>query len=68
MPALTAAPGPILKRRAATLALLAAAAVAVLAPPATSARQTLVHAFVARDGSTVVSGYDGGVSVTRQAP
>ena len=52
-----------LRRRVATLALIGAGAVAVLAPPATSAHQTLVHAFITRDGSTVVSGYDGGVTV-----
>ena len=57
-----------IRRRVAALALAAAGAVAVLAPPATSAHQTLVHAFMTRDGSTVVSGYDGGVAVAHPAP
>ncbi|MGI8715113.1 MAG: hypothetical protein ACR2NR_18405 [Solirubrobacteraceae bacterium] len=41
---------------AAIVALVASAAVAT----STSAHQTLVRAHVARDGSIVVSGYDGG--------
>ena len=52
-----------IRRRIAALAVIAAGAAAVIAPPATSAHQTLVHAFMTRDGSTVVSGYDGGVAV-----
>ena len=54
----------LLKRRAAAACVAALAAAAVLAP-ATSAHQTLVHAYTARDGSTIVSGYDGGVPLTR---
>jgi hypothetical protein len=65
--ALTAAPVTIIKRRLAAVALIAAAVAAVLAP-ATSARQTLVHAFMAKDGSTIVSGYDGGVTLARPTP
>lgn len=46
-------------------AVLAAAALAASAAvaPSTSARQTLVHSFVAKDGTTVGSGYDGGVAI-----
>jgi hypothetical protein len=33
-----------------------------LAPQASS-RQALVHAFLAKDGTSVVSGYDGGAPV-----
>lgn len=68
MPTLITAPALTIKRRVAALAILAAAMAAILAPSATSARESLVHAFVARDGSTVVSGYDGGVSVAHPAP
>lgn len=57
-----------IRRRVATLALIAAGAAAVLAPAATSAHQTFVHAYMTRDGSTVVSGYDGGAPVTSSTP
>jgi hypothetical protein len=57
----------ILKRRVAVLAIAALGAAALLAP-ATSARQTVVHAFLAKDGTTVVSGYDGGVAITKSTP
>ena len=55
----------IFRRRAAVLAIGALLAAAAIAPAATSARQTLVHAFVAKNGTTVVSGYDGGVAVAQ---
>jgi hypothetical protein len=62
MLAITASPLTIIKRRIAILAVAALGVAAVLAP-ATSARQTIVHAFLAKDGTTVVSGYDGGVAL-----
>lgn len=52
----------MLRRRTTFLAAAALAAAAILAP-STSAHQTLVHAYVTRDGTTVVSGYDGGVGL-----
>ncbi len=55
----------IFRRRAALLAIMAVIASAAIAPAPTSARQTLVHAFLARNGTTVVSGYDGGVAVAQ---
>jgi hypothetical protein len=67
VPASPASRTTILKRRAAVLAVAAVGAAAAFAP-ATSAHQTLVHAFVAKDGTTVVSGYDGGVAVARSTP
>jgi hypothetical protein len=66
MPAITApsiAPRlTFAKRRIAVLAVAALGASALLAP-VTSAEQTFVHAFTARNGTTVVSGYDGGAPV-----
>ena len=62
-----ASPATIAKRRLAVLAIAGLGAAALLAP-ATSARQALVHSFLAKNGTTVVSGYDGGVAVTRSAP
>jgi hypothetical protein len=64
MLAVTASPITIFKRRIAVLAIAALSLAAALAP-ATSARQTLVHAFLAKDGSTVVSGYDGGAPLAK---
>jgi hypothetical protein len=52
----------MLRRRIMVLAAAAVATAGILAP-ATSAHQTLVHAYMTRDGTTVVSGYDGGVAV-----
>jgi hypothetical protein len=57
-----ATPMTILKRRIAVVAVAALGAAALLAP-ATSARQALVHAFMAKNGTTVVSGYDGGAAL-----
>ncbi|MFL5862514.1 MAG: hypothetical protein ACJ780_17360 [Solirubrobacteraceae bacterium] len=68
MPAFTASPVIIFRRRLAVLAIAAIAVAAALAPEATSARQTLVHAFLAKDGSHVVSGYDGGVAPVMPKP
>lgn len=68
MPALTASPVIIFRRRLAVLAIAAVALAAALAPGATSARQTLVHAFLAKDGTTVVSGYDGGAAPVLPRP
>jgi uncharacterized membrane protein len=50
----------ILRRRTALCAAAAALAAGALLAPSTSAHQTLVHAYTAKDGTTVVSGYDGG--------
>ncbi len=68
MPALTASPVIIVRRRVAILAVAALALAAALAPAATSARPTLVHSFLAKDGTTTVSGYDGGVAPVKPAP
>ena len=68
MPALTASPVIIFRRRLAIAAVAAGAFAAALAPAAISARQTLVHAFLAKDGTTTVSGYDGGVAPVKPAP
>jgi len=62
-----ATPATILKRRLAVIAIAGLGAAALLAP-ATSARQALVHAFIAKNGTTVVSGYDGGVAVGKSTP
>ena len=62
-----ATPATILKRRLAVIAIAGLGAAALLAP-ATSARQALVHAFIAKNGTTVVSGYDGGVAVSKSTP
>jgi hypothetical protein len=67
MPALTASPVIIFRRRLAVLAIAAVGLAAALAPGASS-RQTLVHAFLAKDGTTVVSGYDGGAAVMQSKP
>lgn len=69
MPAHTAHPvskTTILKRRVvAILALAAIGTGAALVPSMTSAHGAPVHAYLAKDGSTVVSGYDGGVAVAK---
>ncbi len=50
-----------LRRRAmAVLAVVLVAAAAAVAAASTSANQALVRAHIARDGSVVISGYDGG--------
>jgi hypothetical protein len=68
MPAVAASPVIIFRRRLAIMAVAAVALAAALAPAATSARQTLIHAFLAKDGTTTVSGYDGGVAPVNPAP
>ena len=68
MPALTVSPVIIFRRRlVAFLAVLALGLAFGLAPSASS-RQTLVHAFLAKDGTTVVSGYDGGAAPVKPTP
>jgi hypothetical protein len=62
-----ATPATILKRRLAVVAVVGLGAAALLAP-GTSARPALVHAFIAKNGTTVVSGYDGGVAVGKSTP
>ena len=68
MPALTASPVIVFRRRLVVLAIAALALAAALAPGATSARQTLVHSFLAKDGTHVVSGYDGGAAPVMPKP
>ncbi|MFL5864144.1 MAG: hypothetical protein ACJ780_25800 [Solirubrobacteraceae bacterium] len=68
MPAFTASPIIVFRRRLALLAIAAFGLAAALVPEATSARQTLVHAFLAKDGTHVVSGYDGGVAPVMPKP
>ena len=63
MPALAAPPVIIFRRRLIALMAILALGIAFGLAPGASSRQTLVHAFVAKDGSTVVSGYDGGAAV-----
>jgi hypothetical protein len=67
MTAVTAPPVTIFRRRLAVLAI-AALGLAAIAPGATSARQTLVHSFLAKDGTHVVSGYDGGAAPVMPKP
>jgi hypothetical protein len=63
MPTLTASPVIIFRRRlVALLAVIGLGAAFGLAPGASS-RQAMVHAFIAKDGTTTVSGYDGGAAV-----
>ncbi len=63
MPALTASPVIIFRRRLVALLAVVALGVAFGLAPGASSRQTMVHAFLAKDGSTIVSGYDGGAAV-----
>ena len=63
MPALTASPVIIFRRRLVALLAVIALGVAFGLAPQASSRQALVHAFMAKDGTTVVSGYDGGAPV-----
>jgi hypothetical protein len=59
----------ISKRALVALAVLALIAVAVFATAtATSAHQTIVHTHLAKDGTTVVSGYDGGAPLAPKSP
>jgi hypothetical protein len=68
MPAVTAAPVIIFRRRLVALLAVLALGLALGLAPAASSRQTLVHAFLAKDGTTVVSGYDGGVGLQPATP
>jgi hypothetical protein len=68
MPALITSPTIVFRRRLAVLAIAALAIAAAIAPGATSARQTLVHSFLAKDGTHVVSGYDGGAAPVMPKP
>ena len=68
MPALTASPVIIFRRRLVALLAVIALGVAFGLAPQASSRQTLVHAFLAKDGSTVVSGYDGGAALQQTKP
>ena len=54
-------------RRRWLVAFVAVLMVAAALAASTSAHQTLVRAYVTHDGSTVVSGYDGGVPVAPAA-
>jgi hypothetical protein len=64
MDPITVGRGRICRRVAASLA---AVALAVAAPAAlassTSVREGVVHTYIDRSGTTVVSGYDGGVAI-----
>jgi len=68
MPAAAVSPVIIFRRRLVALLAVIALAVALGLAPAASSRQALVHAFVAKDGSTIVSGYDGGAAVAPAKP
>ncbi|MGH2895023.1 MAG: hypothetical protein ACRDPM_17400 [Solirubrobacteraceae bacterium] len=68
MPAITASRVIIFRRRLIALLAVAALGVTLGLAPGASSRQTLVHAFVAKDGTTVVSGYDGGVPLAPAKP
>ncbi|HEX3977240.1 MAG TPA: hypothetical protein VHW96_13325 [Solirubrobacteraceae bacterium] len=63
MPAIAATPVIIFRRRLVALLAILALGVALGLAPGASSRQTLVHAFLAKDGSTIVSGYDGGAAL-----
>jgi hypothetical protein len=63
MPTLTASPVIIFRRRLVALLAVIALGVAFGLTPGASSRQAMVHAFLAKDGTTVVSGYDGGAAV-----
>jgi hypothetical protein len=63
VPALTASPVIIFRRRLIALLAVIGLGVAFGLAPEASSRQAMVHAFLAKDGTTVVSGYDGGAPV-----
>jgi hypothetical protein len=63
MPALAASPVIIFRRRLVALLAIITLGVAFGLAPGASSRQAMVHAFLAKDGSTVVAGYDGGAAV-----
>jgi hypothetical protein len=68
MPALVASPVIIFRRRLVALLAVVALGVAFGLAPGASSRQTMVHAFLAKDGTTVVSGYDGGAALAPAKP
>jgi hypothetical protein len=69
MSALAAPQTLILKRAAAILALVAAVvAIAAAVAAATADHQTVVHTHLAKGGTVVVSGYDGGVALPPTSP
>ena len=53
---------------AAAVACAGAGAAIVPATQADQSHPATVHAYIAHDGSTVVTGYDGGVAITGRAP
>jgi hypothetical protein len=63
MPALTATSPIIFRRRLVALLAVLALGVSLGLAPGASSRQAMVHAFLAKDGTTVVSGYDGGAAL-----
>ncbi|HEX3688246.1 MAG TPA: hypothetical protein VHV28_01070 [Solirubrobacteraceae bacterium] len=68
MSAVTASPVIIFRRRLVALLAIVALGVAVGLAPQASSRQTMVHAFLAKNGTTVVSGYDGGAPLATAKP
>jgi hypothetical protein len=68
MPAIAASPVIIFRRRLVALLAVVALGVALGLAPQASSRQTMVHAFLAKDGTTIVSGYDGGVPLAPAKP
>ena len=68
MPAIAASPVIIFRRRLVALLAVIASGVAFGLAPQASSRQTMVHAFLAKDGTTIVSGYDGGAPVATAKP
>jgi hypothetical protein len=54
-------------RRRFVVAIVVALAVIAAVAASTSAHQTLIHTHIARDGSVVVSGFDGGAPVAPAA-
>jgi hypothetical protein len=68
MPAITASPVIIFRRRLVALLAIVALGMAVGFAPGASSRGSLVHSFIAKNGSTVVSGYDGGATLTQSKP
>ena len=68
MPTITASPVIIFRRRLVAFLAVVALGVAFGLAPTASSSQSLVRAFVAKDGTTVVSGYDGGAAVQQATP
>ena len=71
MPALTASPATIVPPPAVAHAGPAGASprcAAALAPGDVGRARRIVHTFLAKDGTTVVSGYDGGAVAPKSTP